>query len=145
MLEYCTMTVPEIRTERVRLRGLTSADYATLNDRLFADPEVIRYLPLDGPLSSEQLDGSLDRSRQHWGARGFGVWALCDLPTDEVIGHCGLRHLDEVDEVEILYAIARSYWGRGLVTEAAGAALRFGFEEAGLQRIVAYAVPENAP
>jgi RimJ/RimL family protein N-acetyltransferase len=33
--------------------------------------------------------------------------------------------------------------GRGLATEAARASLGFGFDRAGLERIVAFAVPEN--
>jgi ribosomal-protein-alanine N-acetyltransferase len=39
--------------------------------------------------------------------------------------------------------LAKSYWGRGLATEAAEAALRFGFEIAKLERIVAIAKHEN--
>ena len=51
--------------------------------------------------------------------------------------------MEEVEETEILYAYSRSSWGRGLATEAGRAALAFGFEETPLQRIIAYAVPDN--
>ena len=60
-----------------------------------------------------------------------------------MIGYCGLRFLAETEEVEILYGIDKPYWGRGLVTEAAKATLRFGFEEAKLPRIIALAHPSN--
>jgi len=46
-------------------------------------------------------------------------------------------------ETEVLYALDQAHWGMGLATEAAGATLLFGFESAGLERIVAFAVPEN--
>ena len=46
-------------------------------------------------------------------------------------------------EVEVLYALGRPFWGRGYAREAAAAALRFGFETVGLDRIVAFVVPEN--
>ena len=59
------------------------------------------------------------------------------------MGHCGLRFLDEIGETELYYALGKPHWGRGFATEAAGAAMRFGFDRAGLSRIVAYAVPEN--
>ncbi|XAH26353.1 GNAT family N-acetyltransferase [Xylophilus sp. GW821-FHT01B05] len=39
--------------------------------------------------------------------------------------------------------MARSFWGQGYAPEAAGAALRFRFEQLGLQEIVANTVPAN--
>jgi [ribosomal protein S5]-alanine N-acetyltransferase len=135
--------VPRIRTERLLLRGFTDADLAAWNSRLFADPDVTRYLPIDGPLSDDELQGALARARAHWSNRGYGVWAIDDRESGAFAGHCGLRYLDDVRETEVYYALARPFWGRGLATEAAGAALSFGFDRASLARIVAYAVPEN--
>jgi ribosomal-protein-alanine N-acetyltransferase len=89
------------------------------------------------------VEAAITRSLDHWDRRGYGVWVLGDLATEAFVGHCGLRYLDEIQDTEILYALTRSYWGRGLATEAAGAALRFGFDRAGLDRIIALAVPEN--
>jgi RimJ/RimL family protein N-acetyltransferase len=68
---------------------------------------------------------------------------VCHPETGELIGHCGLRFLEEIDETELLYAIARPHWNKGLVTEAARASLAFEFERGGLDRIIALAVPEN--
>lgn len=39
------MIVPEIETERLLLRQVTSGDLDDWADRVFADPEVIRYMP----------------------------------------------------------------------------------------------------
>jgi ribosomal-protein-alanine N-acetyltransferase len=68
---------------------------------------------------------------------------VCDGDTEELIGHCGLLYLDEIAETEVVYALGRRYWGRGLATEAAGAALEFGFTRTRLERIIALAVPAN--
>ena len=38
--------------------------------------------------------------------------------------------------VEIGWRLARDVWGQGLATEAAQAALRFGFDEVGLDRVL---------
>jgi ribosomal-protein-alanine N-acetyltransferase len=54
-----------------------------------------------------------------------------------------LNYLAETNEVEVEYALARNWWRRGLGTEAAQASLRFGFETANLDRIIALAFPEN--
>ena len=47
-------------------------------------------------------------------------------------------------EVQIGYKFAKSHWGRGYATEAAQAWLRCGFDQLGLQKIVAFVHPQNA-
>ena len=41
------------------------------------------------------------------------------------------------------YAIGKSYWGKGLMTEAAKALLIYGFHQRGLSLITAYCYPHN--
>jgi ribosomal-protein-alanine N-acetyltransferase len=103
----------------------------------------MRYLPAGEPQPRERLDGLVERSHGHWERHGYGAWIVCELASGELIGHCGLRYLEEIEETELLYALARSHWNRGLTTEAARASLAFGFERGGLYRIIALAVPEN--
>ena len=135
--------IPEVRTERLLLRAIQTEDVDPYYECLFADPDVMRFLPGGQPLPKERLDGLVERSHGHWGQHGYGVWVVCDGATGEIIGQCGLRYVEEVDETELLYAYARSQWGKGIATEGARAALDFGFDRTPLQRIVAYAVPEN--
>lgn len=137
--------IPDVRTDRLLLRGLRQDDLP-LYHGVFNDPEVIRYLPIQPPgLSMEQVSAGYRRTGEHWERHGYGVWAVCDPEVGDLIGQCGLRYLDEIEETELLYAIAPAYWNRGLTTEAARATLEFGFQQAGLDRIIALAVPENAP
>jgi RimJ/RimL family protein N-acetyltransferase len=86
---------------------------------------------------------TVDRFVRHWGEKAFGVFALEDLAPGRFLGQCGLNTIDELGEVEVLYALERAAWGRGLATEAAGAALAFGFDEARLPRIVAVTRPAH--
>src|SRR5262249_59335572 len=72
------------------------------------------------------------------------VGAVVDRAGDRFIGHCGLAHLPDGSDVEVLYALARSSWGQGLATEAGRAALGHGFERVGLARIVAVTAPAHA-
>ena len=60
-----------------------------------------------------------------------------------MIGYCGLRYLDELNEVEVLYGLAKAYWGKGIATQAALAAISYGFNVANLDRIIAMAKPAN--
>ena len=45
--------------------------------------------------------------------------------------------------IEVAWRLARTYWGRGYATEAARAALDYGFEKLGLTEIVSLTVPAN--
>jgi ribosomal-protein-alanine N-acetyltransferase len=128
-----------IETERLVLRRFAPGDLDELA-RLRADPLVMRYI---GEQSREKVEQRLQYYIALYESHGFGMWAVIDKATQAMIGWCGLIFLDKTPEVEVGYGVARSYWGRGLMTEAARAALRFGFERAGLERIVAVAMPDN--
>jgi RimJ/RimL family protein N-acetyltransferase len=60
-----------------------------------------------------------------------------------LIGFCGYWYLDDTPEIELIYGISTPYWGMGFATEGAKAAIRYGFEEVGLERIVGIADCEN--
>jgi RimJ/RimL family protein N-acetyltransferase len=51
--------------------------------------------------------------------------------------------IDEQDEVEVAYTIARRYWGQGFATEAAQAILNYGFQNLDLTRLICLPDPEN--
>ena len=131
--------IPSVETERLLLRAIQPEDLDKYHSRLFADPEVMRFLPGGRPIPRERLDGLVERSHHHWRRYGYGVWVVLDRAPGEIIGQCGLRFVEEAEETEVLYALARNYWGRGLATEGARAALEFGFDNAGLERIVGFA------
>jgi len=109
---------------------------------LRADAEVVRYLggPLNTPeFAAKRLKYYIDHHAQH----GYAMGVVSLKPSAAPIGWGGLQHLDDGDEIEVGYAFARAYWGRGLATELAEAWLRFGFDRLGVDRIVAVADPEN--
>jgi RimJ/RimL family protein N-acetyltransferase len=128
-----------IETERLVLCQFRLEDLDALV-QLRADPEVMRYI---GDQSREKVEQRLRYYISHYESHGFGMWAVIDKSTGAMAGWCGLVFLDETPEVEVGYGVARDYWGRGLMTEAARASLRYGFERAGLPRIVAVAMPEH--
>jgi ribosomal-protein-alanine N-acetyltransferase len=137
--------VIELRTPRLRLRPFTEAD-AAAHLALYQDPEVTRQLG-GGPFAGDQIAVRSRRAHEkfirHWAEKGFGVFAVEDLVTGRFLGQCGLNTIDELGEVEVLYALERAAWGRGLATEAARRALAYAFDEAGLERIVAVTRPEH--
>jgi RimJ/RimL family protein N-acetyltransferase len=79
----------------------------------------------------------------HWTERGYGWWAVELKKSGELIGWCGLNHLPDTDEIEVLYLIGEDHWGKGLATEAAFSTVEYAFEVAGLETLVGIVHPEN--
>ena len=80
--------VPELRTDRLSLRGWTPegrAPFAALN----ADPAVVEYLP--GPLDGSASDALVDRIQTGWAALGCGLWAIEVPGEDRFVGFVGLN------------------------------------------------------
>lgn len=77
--------------------------------------------------------------------QGFGQWAVTSSDTVQFLGWAGLQYylLDHgsyaTPEIEMFYGLARQHWGRGIITEASGELLRFGFTTLKLRRITSCA------
>ncbi|TMR28688.1 GNAT family N-acetyltransferase [Nonomuraea zeae] len=131
--------MPELETERLTLRGWREEDLEPLT-AIYADPAVMRFIGDGSVRTSEETAAGFARMRREWEERGFGMFAVEVRETGELAGWAGLTvpgFLPEVlPAVEIGWRLGRPFWGRGIATEAARAALRFGFTEAGLDRIV---------
>ena len=112
-----------ISTDRLLLRTWTDADlepFAALN----ADPVVMAHFP--STLTREQSEASVDRVRAHFAEYGYGLWAV--EVDGELAGWTGLAwtEVTGVRELEIGWRYAQRFWGRGIATEAATAALAYG-------------------
>ena len=110
-----------------------------------ADPRVMEYFPV--LLPTEASDALADRIDAHFTRYGYGLWAVEIPGVTAFAGYVGLAHpafdAPFMPAVEIGWRLAAEHWGRGYATEAARAALRFGFEQAGLSEIVSFTVPAN--
>lgn len=133
----------ELRTERLLLRQWRDADrepFAELN----ADPETMRYFPTT--LTREESDATVDWASALIEERGWGLWAVEVVDVVPFVGFVGLnvpRFWPEV--VEIGWRLRREHWGNGYATEAAREALRYGFEQLGLEEIVSFTTVANTP
>jgi RimJ/RimL family protein N-acetyltransferase len=135
--------LPELRTARLVLRSFEDRDldlFAAMN----ADPRVMEHMP--GILSRAESDSAAMRIRKHEEDHDFGLFAV-ELPSRGLIGFTGLTTVNFeahfTPAVEIGWRLAAEHWGRGYATEAAQAALVFGFERLALREIVSFTVPAN--
>lgn len=133
--------MPSIETDRLLLRMIRADDLDHLAS-LLSDPDVVKYVGDGKPAGQEKAARALESIIKHWDTHGFGRWAVVDKGSGEFIGFGGLRSLFGTPEV--VYHLAKAHWGKGYASEMARAALRFGFEERGFDRIVAITKPQNA-
>jgi RimJ/RimL family protein N-acetyltransferase len=75
--------------------------------------------------------------------QGFGFYPIVVKSLGKIIGHCGLGFLEKTPEIEVAYVLDSPYWGQGYASEAARAAIAYGFSKLNISRIVAVAFPEN--
>lgn len=136
------MNIPTLTTPRLTLRPFTEADVDPLY-RLLNTGDVFRYFPNPQPPSREKVQKIIAHQLNHWAERGLGWWAVEPTAQPELIGWAGLEFLPETNETEVAYLLGQAWWGQGFATEAARAALQFGFETHKLETIIALVHPEN--
>jgi ribosomal-protein-alanine N-acetyltransferase len=137
-------SIPELVTERLRLRAPAPGDAAALL-AVLGDPEVTRYHNVPTLTSLAEAQGLFERLERRQAARETIRWAIELVEHGEMIGTVGLLRFDwEHRHAELGYEIARRWWGRGLAPEAAAAVVGYGFSVMGLHRIEAGVLPENA-
>jgi putative acetyltransferase len=76
----------------------------------------------------------------------YDCWAIVYKDDNKVIGSIGYETDTKRPDAncrELGYAMSEDYWGRGIMTEAAKAAIRFGFEELELDMVSIYRNPLN--
>lgn len=137
------MTV-ELQTGRLLLRQWRDEDLPAFA-AMSADPAVMEFL---SPLAAPGACGEwAARLRGHWREHGFGLWVVERPGEAGFVGVVGLGRIPYrahfTPAVEAAWRLARPYWGRGYASEAARAALDYGFEALGLGEIVAVTVSAN--
>jgi ribosomal-protein-alanine N-acetyltransferase len=142
-LSVAFATFPVLETERLVLRAVTPAD-AEAMFRIMRDPRVTRYFgspPMMSPDEAVQrVDHIVQAFREQTGVR----WAITQRGNSQLLGTCGYWRLVKPHFwAEIGYELAPEYWGRGIMTEAIGAVLQFGFTTMALHRVEAQIHPAN--
>lgn len=136
------VTIPILETERLVLRPFREDD-APAVELLLATPHVAEHtLSFSHPLPP---GAALEWIRRHlvWVEQGTTLhWAIT-LPGDQVIGAVGIALHDDRSQAHIGYWIGPDSWNRGYATEAARAAVAYGFDHLELARIEAMCFTGN--
>jgi RimJ/RimL family protein N-acetyltransferase len=134
----------QLRTERLLMRRWRESDlepFAIMN----ADPVAMEHFP--NTLTRAESDGFAEWIERQLDRDGYGLWAV-EIPGEApFVGFVGIcpagAELPFAPATEVGWRLAREHWGRGIATEAARAALAFGFQELALEEIVAITATSN--
>jgi RimJ/RimL family protein N-acetyltransferase len=136
-----------VDTERLHLRRFQPGDRKGI-EAVWADPDVWESLRGGQPGDPAAMASeTFERHLRHWDDHGFGLWAVVDPGSDALAGWIGASHPTFVPEVaheiEIGWTLRRSYWGRGLATEAARAAAAAASEHLRPDRLISLILQTN--
>lgn len=121
----------QLDDDRFIVELLNDADWRRfIGDRGVRDEAGAREYLEKGPLAS-------------YAAHGFGLWCVESRSSDERMGMCGLLRRDSLPDVDVGFAFLPRFRGLGYAREAAAAALAYGFDALGLERIVAVTSLDN--
>ena len=129
-------------TARLRATRLADEHVADLV-ALHQDPEVARFI--GGVRSSESTAEFVALNVAHWDRWGIGLWVL-HQHDGRFVGRAGLRFVEvnERQELEVAYTLARVAWGCGFATEVGERLVRIWLQELTTPTLIGLVEPENA-
>ncbi|WP_436864576.1 GNAT family N-acetyltransferase [Bacillus fungorum] len=104
---------------------------------ILKEEAVGKWLAKSRGMSKEEVNDYIGQLISHWEQYDFGVWLLVNRNTGNLLGHCGLRKVNETGEIEIMYLLAPEYWGNGYASEAVEASIQYAIETMNVKRIIA--------
>ena len=136
--------VPHIQTDRLLLRAFAPADAAVVQ-RLagaWAIADTTRSIP--HPYPEGAAEAWIRSHQQGFTSGAVHCFAITIQASDELLGAVSLMNpVPEAALMEIGYWIGVDYWNGGYCTEAARAAVDYGFTVLGLNRIHGHCLKRN--
>jgi RimJ/RimL family protein N-acetyltransferase len=136
-----------VRTARLVLRRWEEAEsqaYAAI----WCDPQVAGAVHPGRTLDRDYALRVFASRHANWSLHGFGDWAVQDRASGELVGTVGIGRTGYVPGFEgatdLGWLLRPAYWGRGLASEAARAAMDAAFAHLALDELIAIIDPGNA-
>lgn len=136
------LAIPTLETERLTLRPFREADVAPFFE-LSQDPDVMRYVGDRRVPTLQEVWRGIAGWIGHWALRGYGQWAIEERSSGRLIGRAGIINPAEWPGAEVGYLLGRAWWGHGYATEAARAAMDWGFEQFDFSDLISLIDPDN--
>jgi len=138
------MTAPrELRTARLLLRSFVEEDIPAIVRLAGAKQISATTLMIPHPYAEDDARTFLAKANEDFTEGLSAIFAISISPARELCGAVGLHIANLHRRAELGYWIGVPFWGKGFATEAASAAITFGFETLGLQRVHAHHFSDN--
>lgn len=141
------VSVERLTTSRLLLRELRRSDFDAYADHM-ADPSATAHLA--GVLDRRRAWSAFAALTGAWMLTGAGWWAVELRATGEFIGTVGgffretaLALGPAAADLELGWNLRKPFWRKGYATEAARAALAFGFARHPVRRAIAHIDEKN--
>lgn len=131
-----------LKSERLVLRPLETGDADAIT-RLVNDWDVVRHTAMIPFPYQRQMAVDFILSQAEVSRTGSFNLVIMRQEDRQVMGCIGLIRGPQADEAELGYWLGKPFWSQGYASEAVGRLVAFAFEELGLQRLIASAVPTN--
>lgn len=118
-----------LESERLVTRPVTKDDVDQWVE-FFSEKEAVQFFPDTGFKSNQERAAEwIDRQIDRYNTNTYGLQAIIDKHTNELIGQCGLliQVVDGQTELEVGYHILKKYWGQGFAPEAARLFIDYAF------------------
>ncbi len=109
---------------------------------LKADPAVFAQM-LGGVRNPAQSAREMAEDVSFWARTGVGMWTVREIGQETLLGLTGIHERPDGRGLGLRFAFTPASRGRGFAREAAGAALRYAHDSAGIGRVVAVTKESN--
>ena len=138
-----TLRFPEIfETTRLRLRPPDKDDAQIIFDTYAQDPDVTRYLVWLPHRSVETTKHFISYCNQRWAAKTAFSYIITKLEDGELLGMVEMQFHSH--GANIGYVLAKKYWGRKIMPEAARCIVSHALLQPTMFRVQAFCDVENA-
>jgi RimJ/RimL family protein N-acetyltransferase len=134
-----------LETPRISTRFLSRFDIEAWS-AFFENDEAFQFLmKRDGQTNLELSEKWIKKQLQRYESGTFGLQAIIDRKSKQMVGQCGLllRKIDGKLEIEVGYHILKKYWGMGYAPEAAKLFVDFALENQLAQNVIAIIHEKN--
>ena len=136
------MKAPEmILTERLLLRRSRQEDAPAIFEGYARDPEVTRYLTWKPNKNIQETEQFLSTYEKLWRTEKDFAYAVTLKENEALIGMFAI-HLMHL-KIEVGYALARPYWGKGYMTEILRAVIDWALAQPDIFRVQAFCDVDN--
>ena len=133
-----------IETPRLILRRAVRKDADAMFRNWASDPEVTKYLTWPTHSTVDISKRVLDSWIKEYKKEDYYQWIIVLKELGQPIGSISVvQQRQDIGEAEIGYCIGRSWWHKGITSEALSAVIQYLFAQVGMNRVTARHDPNN--